>query len=400
MKAKSTRGAQGAGTMRKKTITRGGKEYTYWEARITVGRDPGTGKQMQRSFSGKTQKEVREKMQAAAVEVNEKTYTEPSKMTFSQWLDIWTDEYLGGVKPRTVDSYKTTVRVHLKPALGAIKLSSLAAHDIQKLYNSLQNGDKRDKPLSPKSIKNINGVVHKALQQAVELGYIKFNPADACKLPRVERAEIKPLDDDAITRFLKVIHGHQFENIYLVTLFTGMREGEVLGLTWDCIDFKKGTILINKQLQKVRGSGGEYVFVSPKNNKSRRITPAPSVMTVLRSQLQRQFDMKCNSHGKWDNSMNLVFTNELGHNLCAQTVYLHFKKLIAEAGYPDTRFHDLRHSYAVAALQSGDDIKTVQENLGHHAAAFTLDVYGHVTEKMKEDSAARMEAFIKDVSGQ
>lgn len=241
-------------------------------------------------------------------------------------------------------------------------------------------------------------MLHKALQQAVELGYIKFNPADACKLPRVEKAEIKPLDDEAITAFLEVAAGHKYEYIYLVTLFTGMREGEVLGLTWDCVDFKNGTILINKQLQKTRASGGEYVFVSPKNNKSRRITPAPSVMSILRAQQRRQFEQRCNSHGMWDNALNLVFTTDTGHNLSAQTVYLHFKKLIAAAGYPDTRFHDLRHSYAVAALQAGDDIKTVQENLGHHAAAFTLDVYGHVTEKMKNESAARMEAFIRDVA--
>lgn len=394
--AKNSRGAQGAGTIRKKTVNRDGKEYTYWEARVTVGRDPGTGKQIQKSYTGKTQKEVREKMQAAAVDVNNQTYTEPSKLTVAQWLDIWIEEYLGGVKPRTVDSYKTTVRVHIKPTLGALKLSSLAAHDIQKLYNAAQKGDK---PLSAKSIKNLHGVLHKALQQAVELGYIKFNPADACKLPRVEKAEIKPLDDEAITAFLRVAAGHKYEYIYLVTLFTGMREGEVLGLTWDCVDFKQGTILINKQLQKTRASGGEYGFVSPKNNKSRRITPAPSVMGILRAQQRRQFEQRCNSHGLWDNPLNLVFTNEVGRNLSAQTVYLHFKQLIAAAGYPDTRFHDLRHSYAVAALQAGDDIKTVQENLGHHAAAFTLDVYGHVTEKMKNESAARMEAFIKDVSG-
>lgn len=394
--AKNTRGAQGGGTIRKKTVTRDGKEYTYWEARVTIGRDPGTGKQIQKSFSGKTQKEVREKMQAAAVEVNNSTYIEPSKLTVGQWLDIWLDEYLGGVKPRTVDSYTTTVNVRIKPALGAIRLSSLAAHDIQKLYNAAQKGDS---PLSAKSIKNLHGVLHKALQQAVELGYIKFNPADACKLPRVEKAEIKPLDDEAITAFLRVAAGHKYEYVYLVTLFTGMREGEVLGLTWDCIDFKQGTILINKQLQKTRASGGVYGFVSPKNNKSRRITPAPSVMAILRAQQRRQFEQRCNANGMWDNPLNLVFTSDTGHNLSAQTVYLHFKKLIAEAGYPDTRFHDLRHSYAVAALQAGDDIKTVQENLGHHAAAFTLDVYGHVTEKMKSESAARMEAFIKDVSG-
>ena len=392
---KGGRAAQGSGTIRKKTVMRKGQEYTYWEARVTTGRDPGTGKQIQKSFTGKTQKEVREKMQAAAVEINDSSYVEPSKMTVGQWMDIWLEEYLGGVKPRTVDSYKTTVRVHVKPSLGAIKLSALATHDIQKMYNGLVKGDK---PLSAKSIKNLHGVVHKALQQATELGYIKFNPADACKLPRVERAEIKPLDDDAIKKFLAVAAGHKYEYVYIVTLFTGMREGEVLGLTWDCVDFKSGTILINKQLQKERGSGGKYGFVAPKNNKSRRITPAPTVMAILKAQQQRQFEQRCQAQTMWDNPMNLVFTNEQGRNLSAQTVYLHFKKLISEAGYPDTRFHDLRHSYAVAALQAGDDIKTVQENLGHHAAAFTLDVYGHVTEKMKDASAARMEAFIKGVS--
>ena len=88
-RTKNSRAAQGAGTIRKKTVTRKGATYAYWEARITTGYDPGTGKQIQRSFSGKTQKEVREKMQAAAVELNSGTYKEPLKMTVSEWLDIW-----------------------------------------------------------------------------------------------------------------------------------------------------------------------------------------------------------------------------------------------------------------------------------------------------------------------
>ena len=91
--------AKGAGTIRKKTVTRNGKEYTYWEARITTGRDPGTGRQIQRSFTGKTQKEVREKMQATAVEVNQGTYTAPSKLTVGQWVDIWQRDYLGVSSP-------------------------------------------------------------------------------------------------------------------------------------------------------------------------------------------------------------------------------------------------------------------------------------------------------------
>ena len=122
MARKSTRGAQGSGTIRKKTVKRNGQEYAYWEARITIGRDPGTGKQIQKSFSGKTQKEVREKMQAAAVAVNDGSYQEPSKMTVGEWLDIWARDYLGGVKPMTVRKYNQHINNHINPALGSVKL--------------------------------------------------------------------------------------------------------------------------------------------------------------------------------------------------------------------------------------------------------------------------------------
>ena len=116
------KGAKGGGTIRKKTVTRGGKEYTYWEARITTGRDPGTGKQVQRSFTGKTQKEVREKLQAAAVAVNGGTYTDPSRLTVGQWLDIWTRDYLVNVKSTTFQAYSSYIKNHIRPGLGAVRL--------------------------------------------------------------------------------------------------------------------------------------------------------------------------------------------------------------------------------------------------------------------------------------
>jgi len=212
----NSRAAQGAGTIRKKTVTRSGAAYTYWEARITTGYDPGTGRQIQRSFSGKTQKEVREKMQAAAVELNSGTYKEPLKMTVGEWLDVWLTEYLGGVKPMTVLNYTQHVNNHIKPALGAIKLEALNTHEIQSFYNDLQkpHGDKAG--LSAKTVKCVNGVLHKALQQAVAVGYLRFNPADACKLPRVERKEIKPLDSEAIAAFMKAVEGSRYETLYLV----------------------------------------------------------------------------------------------------------------------------------------------------------------------------------------
>ena len=393
---KNTRAAQGAGNIRKKTVTRGEKEYTFWEARVTVGRDPGTGKQIRRSFSGKTQKEVREKMQSVAVAVNDGDYFEPSKMTVGQWLDTWAAEYLNSVKPRTVESYKANIKQHIKPAVGALRLSELTAVDVQRLYNNLTN-KRTNKPLSAKSKKNVHGTLHKALEKAVSLGYIRHNPADKPDLPKVQKAEIKPLADDEMISFLDVVKGCEYEAVYVTTLFSGMREGEVLGLTWDCIDFKGGTITIKQQLQKVRATGGEYILAPTKNGKTRIIAPANYVMQILTNQRKTQYEQRLKAGPAWSNPLNLVFTNAFGRNPCAQTVYLHFKKLAAAAGVPAARFHDLRHSYAVAALRSGDDIKTVQENLGHHTAAFTLDTYAHVTEKMRQESAHRMDSFIEGI---
>ena len=390
--------ADGTGTIRKKTVTRSGKQYTYWEARYTEGRDPGTGKQIQRSITGKTQKEVAQKLKAATASIDQGTYISPSKMTVGDWLDIWARDYLGGVKSYTVVAYTGTIKNHIKPALGAIKLPTLNAHTIQSFYNGL-TAEREGKPgLSPKTVKNVHGVLHKALQQAVAIGYLRFNPADACTMPRIQKHKIKPLDEGESKAFLKAIQGHRFETLYTVTLFTGLREGEVLGLKWDCVDFKKGTLTIDKQLQREKKKNGAYIFAPLKNDKARTVTPAAWVMKLLRTHRARQAEQRLKAGNLWEDS-GLVFTNELGHHLAVHTVYKDYKALVATIGRPDARFHDLRHSYAVAAIHSGDDIKTIQGNMGHATAAFTLDVYGHVTDQMKKESAARMDSYIKDVLG-
>jgi len=385
--------AAGTGTIRKKTITRNEKTYEYWESRVTVGYDPGTGRQIQRSFSGKTQKEVAKKLKEATAAIDAGTYTAPSKMTVGQWLDIWTAEYLHGVKPRTADNYQGIVRSRIKPGLGAVKLDALTPHTIQSYYNGLTK-----EGLAPKTVKNIHGILHKALQQAVANGYIRSNPADHCILPRPVRRELAPMDEDMITAFLKAIEGHPLEELFTVTLFTGMREGEALGLLWECVDLTKGTITIDKQLQLIRGSKGQYQMVPTKNSKGRTVAIAPFVITTLRRAKCKQLENRLRYGECWEDS-GFVFTDELGHHLSASSVYKAFKRVMEEIGSPSTRFHDLRHSYAIASIKSGNDIKTVQENLGHATAAFTLDVYGHVTEKMKQECAAQLEQFIKTVNG-
>ena len=193
-----------------------------------------------------------------------------------------------------------------------------------------------------------------------------------------------------IKKLMDIWHGDRFERIYLVTLFTGMRQGEVLGLTWDCVDFKLGGIYVNKQLTKTQQVGGEYCLAPTKNSQSRFIFAAPTVMELLRQQILEQ-------QGK-PNEWNLVFTNETGGHLTHRTVYKGFKASVRALGLDGVRFHDLRHTFAVASLEAGDDIKTVQENLGHASAAFTMNVYAHVSQKMKQRSASNMERYIRETA--
>jgi len=233
----------------------------------------------------------------------------------------------------------------------------------------------------------------------VKLGLLRSNPTNVCDLPKAHRKEIKPMEQAEISRFLQAIQGTKYGLVYQITLFTGLREGEVLGLTWDCIDFQHNAIYINKQLQKTKKVGGTYCLAPTKNNRSRTILAAPSVMALFRKQKSQQAQMRLLAGEAWNNSWDLVFTNELGGHLSHFTVYIHFKRIVRELGMPEERFHDLRHSFAVASIESGDDIKTVQSNLGHATASFTLDVYGHVSQKMRQQSADRMEEFIQKVSG-
>lgn len=174
---------------------------------------------------------------------------------------------------------------------------------------------------------------------------MRFNPADACKLPRVERKELAPLDDAQITAFLQEIRGARFETLLTVTLFTGMREGEVLGLTWDSVDFKSGTITINKQaLLHERDTGGGFRLGSTKNGKSRTIAPASAVMALLKQHKTAQAQQRLKVGRMWENTA-LVFTDEIGRPLTKATVYRAFKQAATAIGRPDARFHDLRHPY-------------------------------------------------------
>ncbi len=203
---------------------------------------------------------------------------------------------------------------------------------------------------------------------------------------------------------MKNIGNDKYSNILRVILYTGLRESEAIGLTWDSVDFKNNVLKIDKQLQRRPQSDGGYTFTPPKNNKTRYITAAPFVMKILKDQQKKQLEEKnkCPAdiwQGYKDSKEQktaLVFTDELGSNLHPKLLYQRYKRIAKKIGAEDTTVHDLRHTFAVFSLQNGDDYKTVQENLGHASASFTLDIYGHVSEKMRQASADRMQAHIME----
>ena len=392
---RKTKGAKGGGTIRQRPDGR-------WEARYTLGIDPGTGKQIQKSVYGKTQKEVRQKLTAITAEIDSGMYQEPCKMTVNEWLDIWLKEYMGDKKYGTIRNYKIACKYHIIPYIGKYRLSDLKPHIIQTLYNRLQRGEDGENALSPKTIRNVHGVLSKALNQAVWNELIRSNPAQLTTLPRKVRKDIETLSDEQIQKFSLLVEQDSYCVILKFILFSGVRESEAIGLTWDCIDSERGTIRIYHQLLKRTKETGGYTLSSLKNNKERLLTPPPMLMNMLKEQKRIQVQQRMKAGLAWRgwNSVEeqktwFVFTTEFGDHYCPQTVYAHFKKIAKQIGAEKANVHSLRHTYAVLCLQNGDDVKTVQSNLGHATAAFTLDVYGHVSEKMKQDSANRMEAYMQ-----
>lgn len=339
--------AKGSGTIRKKTVTRNGKQYTYWEARITTGRDPGTGKQIQRSFTGKTQKEVRQKMQEAAVSVDAGTYTSPVKLTVGGWLDIWTADYLGAVKLSTVRTYRDNIRLHIKPVIGSVRLQDLHPHTVQSFINGIDR--------APATVRLICGILSEALETAVKLDYIPRNPVKRCTLPRKEQKEIHPLNDEEVSALLNAAAGIPIEPVIRVALFTGMRMSEILALSWDCVDADHGTITVNKQLAPaVQRKAGE-LFTTPKNHKPRTVSAAPSVLAELKVQHRKQMEAQLKAGALWSNPYNLIFTDEAGGAVPQRTIEGRFRAVADAAGLTGARFHDCRHTFAVNAIRAGDE---------------------------------------------
>lgn len=388
-RTKNTRSAAGSGSIRQRLDGRWEGRYSYVDE---------LGQKKRSSVYGDTQKECRQKLTAILRAVDAGSYRKTKRYTVSQWLDEWLVTYCRDLKPATKDGYKSKVEARIKPYIGSVQLTALNNVTLQKFYNQLLVGDKDHTPLSPKSIKNVHGIFHKALKQAFIAGIIPFNPADNIALPKVKKPELSPLMDEDITHFLSAVKGDRFERLFIFALFSGMRQSEIIGLRWDDVDLDNGLVTVCRQIQKSRTTGDYYFLDETKNGKARTAAIAPSICAVLKKQRLQQMEWKLAAGELWSNSLNLVFTDDCGNHLKHDTITDHFKKIVTSIGLPSVRFHDLRHSYAINALQAGDSVKAVQEQLGHYSSAFTMDVYAAVSNTMRKESQERMEDLIKAVS--
>ena len=388
MPRKSTRNAQGGGTIRQRPDGR-------WEARYTVGRDPGTGKQIQRSVYGSTQKEVRQKLAQITAAIDKGTYQTPNKITVSAWMVEWLNTFCAGkVKLLTFQSYQSIIKNHITPAIGSQELQVVKGLHIQRMYNTMTRAG-----LSGKTVKNVSAVLHKAFSVALKQGIIAANPCDAAELPKAERKEIRPLTDSEIPRFLTAIDDSPMRNAFALCLFAGLREGECLGLSWKQVDFERGRITVSQQLQREKVKGGRYYIApSTKSGKPRTVEPPPIAFEYLRAERVKQLENRLKAGPVWSNSDDLVFTDEAGGHYAIYTFYRRFKAIAASIGRPDARPHDLRHTAATVAIASGADVKSVQELLGHATASFTLNVYAHTSEQMMKDTAARVQSYYDNMA--
>ena len=374
------RGASGGGTIRQRADGR-------WEARITIGRDPVTGKQKQRSFYGATQREVRQKLQQAAVEVDAGTYVEPNRMTLDQWLNTWLTEYKSGLRASSRETYLCVIRNRILPLLGREPLQSITPAKAQRFANALFASG-----LSYNSVSLATGILYSAFDRAARLGLTRSNPFALIELPQKPRHTIEPLSIAQLTALLDAARSDTIYHAIALDAFTGLRASELCGLTWRQVDYDRRVLLIDQQLGRADGS---YTLLPTKNGKERLVPLAQTAIDVLRDRRRQQITDRLAAGSLWHEPIpGLVFTQSTGRPLTRTIFGVHIRQLGRAIGVPSLSPHDLRHTYAVNALHAGVSYKDLQAALGHSSAAFTLDVYGHVTDDTRATSADRIEAFL------
>ena len=353
---------------------------------------------------GSSYAEVRRQLTETLASIEKGSHNAPTGYTVSQWLREWLFTYaLPTVKQSTYISYESYVLLHLEPALGTNRLTTLTVELLQRFFNQ------KKQSLSPKSLRNIYNMLHNCLDQAVINGYLSRNPLQGVKLPQVTKKEILILtQEEQNALHMAAQESHTIATFGIIfTLSTGIRMGEMLGLQWGDVDYRNHTIRIRRtvgRLQKVDESGRlisktagvpttEIVARSPKSVTAQRTIPLFSqVWNELITYYKKQQTL-LQSQGIPLTHTTPIFSTPLGLVYEPRTYEDLFKRTLKEAGVPDINFHALRHTFATRALEAGMDIKVLSSILGHAQASTTLNLYAHALPDHKRQSMEKMSSY-------
>jgi integrase len=375
-----TRRGANEGTIRERADGR-------WEARVLVtGPD---GRRTRRSLLGRSRAQVRDKLQAALRGEAAGLPPVGERLAVGSFLDVWLrDAVRPKVRPKTFVSYAGIVRVHLVPGLGHLPLARLTPQQVQAFLNR-----KSAEHLAPRTVAYIRAVLRQALGQAERWGLVSRNSARLAEPPRVPRREVQPLAPDEARAFLEAIRGDRLEALYLVAIGVGLRQGEILGLSWTNVDFGASTITVRNALQRVNG---KLELVEPKSATSHRVVALPAfVVNALRAHRTRQRTERLLAGSRWhDDPRGLVFTTTVGTPMDGIAVTRRFQASLAVAGLPRQRFHDLRHACASLLLAQGVAPRVVMETLGHSQISLTMNTYSHVIPALGRAAADQMDVAL------
>lgn len=340
-----------------------------------------------------TRREAQQELPEILGRLNRGTYIPPSRVTFGQFLlEEWLPAIESTVRATTLASYRVNITKHVVPALGALPLQKLSPAALNGFYAKLLAGGRRDgQGLAPKTARNIHVVIHKALADALRWGRVTRNVAEVADPPRVGRRQMNVWAPPELRRFLSHVRDDRLYAAWLLLATTGMRRGEALGLRWQDVDLDAGHTAITQTLVVV---DGKPATSEPKTSKGRRqLALDPATVAALREHRKRQLEERMAWGPAWQDS-GLVFTREDGSLIHPEAFADQFLRRASAAGLRRIRLHDLRHSYASAALAAGVHPKVVSERLGHATVSITLDTYSHAIAGLQEEAANRVAAMI------
>ncbi len=349
-----------------------------WMGRYTVHTATGP---KQKAIYGKTRAEVAGKLTKAMADRDGGLYFEAENLSVSEFLRRWlNDSVRGSVRASTHASYDRQVERYIIPAIGHMRLKKLTPAHVQGLYRSML-----DRELSTRTVQYTHAVLRRAMKQATRWGMIPRNPCDDTDPPKLQRNEIRPLDQEQTRRLLRAAEGERLEALYVLAVHSGMRPGELLALRWQDVSFEAARLQINRAL-----SDGE--FTPPKRARSRRsIDLTAGSIAALKAHRKRQLEEMIRKAGLWQDH-GLVFPSNIGTPLSHRNVVRSFKAVLRRTDLPSSvRLYDLRHTCATLLLARNVHPKYVQELLGHASIAQTLDTYSHVLPGMGRGATSAME---------